>query len=543
MFYAHTRSLGAQSGVQQNPLQDDTEGLGTSAGDQVVSLVARFKRGRIDKPFKVTSGNLKKKLGAPESLRVSALNEAYVQLYEAVNSGAAQAVVMRLSASASVQNQYAVVTVSKDSGETSFAASAQVPTDDYLFYLKDLECFNDGIQLQLNAPKVVDNAGQAQPTKVITLRVCEPDGTVRYEVTGSLDVAAVDEYGNDYFIGSVIESITDTIQIHAADGAQIPVNADCYGRNTDGSDKFATTGSAPLVLFTEGGTAYTDADYDTAVNALERSPLDYGNCFTAGTEAISLISKLIAMNTRANRLIAVDVPGDLTPEAAQTFVNQLNVDTHYASFYWAPLKTTDPVNGGKAIIGTSGFQVGQRCARNANTNSYGLAPKNYPIAGAEWPLNRTGVEPLVDVDDPTMSDLANAKINPVLFESYDGGGKYVFRDSLTAAKVSTSYKKLISVADMSSSFDNDIAMYGNKIKQLPMDVAIDKMQKFLKTRIQAMLSSGWLVSSDNPNIGDKGGIYSVTRNAQRPADRMDVLTWCHYDGVARAIYTTQTLSQ
>jgi urease alpha subunit len=35
---------------------------------------------------------------------------------------------------------------------------------------------------------------------------------------------------------------------------------------------------------------------------------------------------------------------------------------------------------------------------------------------------------------------------------------------------------------------------------------------------------------------------SVTRNLQRPADRMDVAYGVHYDGVNRATFITQTIS-
>jgi hypothetical protein len=539
MFYSHTRSLGAQSGVQLDPLKDNTDGFAAGTGDQVVSIVGRFKRGRIDAPFVVDKGTLKAKLGAAESLRVSALNEAYVQLYEAVNNGAVQAVVQRLAPSSAARS-FAVFKVDATSGAGTFSVSADVPADPFLFYLDDLECFNDGVILEVNAPTVL-SAGVAAPTKVVTIRVKAPDGTVRYEVTGSLDHAAVDDFGNDYFIGSKFAELTDTIEVNVADNASIPVNSNCYGRNTDGSDKFLA--SSTLVLFDEGGTAYTSDDYDAAISKLENGTLDYGYMISGGSQAVALLSKLVALNTRANRHFIIDVPGDLSVDAAQTFVSQLNVDTHYVTFYWAPLKTTDPVNGGKAIIGLGGFQAGQRCARNAVTNAYGLANKQYPISGKDWPINRTGVAQLVTPSDVQRSDLASAKINPVLLERYTGGSKYVFIDCLTAAQVTTSYRKLVSVAEMSASLDDMVVRYGKEVLQLPMDVAISKMKSFLKTTLSNMRATNWLVASDNPDLGDAGWTFTVAPNAQRKADRMDVSYGVHYNGVARAIFVQQTLSQ
>lgn len=540
MFYPHTRSLGAQSGVQLDQVIDNTDSITAGNGDQMGATVGRFKRGRIDAPFVVDRGTLKSKLGTPESLRVSALNEAYVHLYEALNNGAVQAVVSRLSTSAAV-NSYAVFNID-ESGVSSFTVSPTAPTTKYLFYLKDLECFNDGIQLSVSAAQVLDGV-TPKPTAIINLIVMEADGTIRYNVTGSLDEAAVDDYGQDYFIGSKIAALTDTIEISTFAGATIPVNADCYGRASDGSTKAATTGDSPLVLFAEGGTSYTADDYDRAVSALETGTIDYRYGFSGGSEAVALVSKLVQMHIRANRTFVLDVPGDLTPEAAATWIAQLGIDTHYVSYYWAPLQTDDPVNGGKAIIGLGGYQVGLRCGRNASTNSYGLAPMNYPIAGKDWPLNRTGVKQLVTPTDNQLNDLAAAKINPVVFERYNGGSKYVFRDSLTAAQVSTSYRKLISVAEMSSTLDDMVVKYGKECLQLPMDVAITRMEKYLKTNLAAMRSSGWIVASNNPALGDTGYAYTVTANAQRPADKMDVKYWIHYNGVNRAAEVQQSIEQ
>ncbi|ABO60605.1 hypothetical protein LA345_38960 (plasmid) [Burkholderia vietnamiensis] len=539
MFYSHTRSLGAQSGVQLNPLKDNTDGFSAGNGDQVVGIVGRFKRGRIDAPFVVDRGTLKSKLGAPESLRVSALNEAYVQLYEAVNNGAVSAVVQRLAPAAAARS-FAVLKIDDVSGASTFSVSPTAPTANYLLYLDDLECFNDGVLLEVNAKKAT-SAGAPAPSKIVTIRVKEPNGNVRYEVTGSLDQTAVDEYGNDYFIGSKFAELTDLITVSVSATAAVATNADCYGRNTDGTDKFVA--SSNLVLFSEGGTAYASTDYDAAISKLENGTLDFGYLISGGSQAVALLSKLAALCVRANRHFVLDVPGSLTPDAAQTFVSQLGLDTHYVSIYWAPLNTNDPVNGGKAIIGLGGFQAGQRCARNAQTNSYGLAPKNYPIAGKDWPINRTGVVQLYTPSDVQKSDLALAKINPVILERYTGGSKYVFVDSLTAAQVTTSYRKLISVAEMSASLDDMVVKYGKECLQLPMDIAIKRMTAFLKFTLTAMRASNWLVASNDPVLGDAGWTFTVTRNAQRPADRMDVNYGTHYDGVNRATYVQQTLSQ
>lgn len=546
-FYPHTRQLGAESGVQLNPVRDNTTGFGPDGGDQVGATVGRFKRGRIDMPFLVNRGTMRAKLGPPESTVVSELNEAYTHIYDAVNNGTAEVVVARLTTSAATE-KYAVFALDDTDTDYEFTVADAPPTGaGYVFFLRDRECFNDGIRIEINAIEEIVDSGSGPapaPTKMVTIRVRQPDGTLRAEATGSLDTRAVDDYGQDAFVGTLLASQLDTLELTAAANAEIAATASCYGTHDDGTDKLTTSGESPIVLFVEGSTAYTNDDYDRIVTSLEKSPFDYGYCFTAGTRAVALISKLATMNVRANRQLVVDIPGNLTPAGAKAFRDQLSISSYYVQFYWAPLRADDPVNGGKAAIGYSGFQVGLRCARNAQTNAYGLAPKNYPIAGKDWPLTRTGIVPTYSPDQPEMNLLAKAQINPVLFERYNGGGRYVFIDSLTAALVSTSYQKLITVAEMSSSIDDTVVKFGKEALQSPMEIAISKMNRFLKDRVfEPARSSGWLVASDEPALGDQGWMFTVRRNAARPAEQMDVEYWLHYDGVARAIHVTQTISR
>jgi hypothetical protein len=77
-----------------------------------------------------------------------------------------------------------------------------------------------------------------------------------------------------------------------------------------------------------------------------------------------------------------------------------------------------------------------------------------------------------------------------------------------------------------------------------MEIAIDKTEKFLKDKVfDPARSTGWLVASDEPALGNKGWAFSVQRSKVKPAEDMIVDYWLHYDGVARAIHVTQTISR
>lgn len=109
-FRPFVRQIGFQPGVQLNPLADNTDGATPDNADQIAAMVVRCTRGPIDKPFRVHRGNLIAKTGPATPIRSSALNEAKIQMHEAVNNGAVEVVVARLVPAAAVK-RYALVTL------------------------------------------------------------------------------------------------------------------------------------------------------------------------------------------------------------------------------------------------------------------------------------------------------------------------------------------------------------------------------------------------------------------------------------------------
>ena len=142
-----------------------------------------------------------------------------------------------------------------------------------------------------------------------------------------------------------------------------------------------------------------------------------------------------------------------------------------------------------------------------------------------------------------LSLLARAKLTPVIYETYTGGGRYVCRDSLTCALVESSPKKLIAVADMSASIDESATRAAKDFLQLPMDVSVKKMRDFLPTLFEGARASGWLVPSDDPQMNGAAWVYDVRPNEQRPYDAMDVSYWLRYDRTNRQTFVTQTLTK
>lgn len=538
------RQLGAESGVQLNPLRDNSEIPTSDNSDQVFGILMRATRGRIDKPFSINRGNVFSKIGKGEQIRLSALNEAWVHVVEALNNGAYEAVVQRL-VTESVVVKWAQLVVTDLTFANTFSVSEVEPVTPFLIAVKHLECYNDGIVLEYRADEL-KVGGVAVANDKITLRIRDKDGVLLYEFSGSLNIDAKDDYGNSAYLPDVALSLTDSVEVSVGViGATVDPTSDAYGYDDGGKEKWVK--SAVLVCFDEGDTAYTTADYMAARSKLQNTPFNYAYISSGGTQSPGLLAQLAQLAFDTNRQLRFDVPGNLTPEGAITFVEQLNMGasptSHLMHAFWSPLKSDDPTGvNPKGHIGTATLNIAYACLRNAQTNAKGFAPKNYVIAGREWPIRRVRVTQVYSPSNQELNALARAKINPVLFETYTGGGRYVFRDSLTCALVESSLKKLISVADMSTSIDDATTRFGKDILQLPMQIAVKRMKDFLSELFSGAEASGWLVPSNDPSMDGAAFKFDVRPNEVRPYDRMDCSYWLRYDGTVRQIFVTQTLA-
>lgn len=544
---AFVRQLGAESGVQLNPLRDGSAIPAAGNADQSFGIIMRATRGRIDKPFLVDRGSVARKLGKGEPMRVNALNEAYVQVVEALNNGAYQAVVQRLSTSASAISWVSVATAAEGDGFT-YDVTESEPEGPFLFAVKHLECFNDGIVLEFRADeKKVGGVAAANDT--LTLRIKDSGGVMLYEFTGSLNPDAKDDFGSSAYLPDVVSSRTDAVElIVGVTGAQAVVApaSTAYGYDANGKQKWANSGVQ--VAFVEGPLEFDTEDYVAAREKLQASQFEFAYLSSGGSQAPALLGQLANLAHDSNRQLRFDVPGTLTPDAAIAFVEQLNLSaatsSHLLHAYWAPLKTDDPTGvNPKGYFGTATLNIAYACARNAQRNAKGFAPKNYPVAGREFPVNRLGVSQTYALRDQELNALARAKINPVVYETYTGGGRYVFRDSLTLAPVDNSLKKLISVVEMSTSIDEAVTRAAKDSLQLPMAIASKRASDFLTSLFEGAEASGWLMPSAAPEMGGKAWAFEVKPNEVRPADALDVSYWLHYEGTNRQTFVTQTITR
>lgn len=546
MTIPFSRTIDKRSGVQLNPINDMSETPSTSTVAHNMAITGRFARGRIDKVFAVSRNKLKRTLGAAQSMSVSALGEPYVHIQEALKSGTVQAIVSRL-VSAEATNKLMVASVPKPAPEGAEAAPAWTlvteaagPTGDYLVAIKHLECFSEGVKAEIHADAAVGADGKPAPSKIIVLQLRDVNTNeiVLGPYKGSLDPAALDEFDKSYFIGDIVAQFTDLLEVVEVNAdAAVPTTCAFYGKK-DNKDAYA---SAVLVPFTEGSKLYTTSDLDAAVDRIRRSRPSFTYIGSGGTENVALISRLLELGKLINKQVCWDIPGRFTPAAAITFYASVGgaTDSIYSQCYWAPIKATNPAAGGIAFMGTSGLNIGLRCARNAQTNAKGIAPRNVVIAGSDFAVNRTNMVQAYEPDEDTeLEELAANRINPVLFKDYQSGGKYAWIDSLTGAQTEGA-TKLIAVVEMATYVDDTLASAAQEALQKPMAKAIEKTTKFAGNFLESLQSAGWL----QPSAELDGACYSATiqANANQPFEKMNIDTAICYDGTARIIVQQQSV--
>lgn len=608
-FRPFLRSLGAQPGVQLNPLIDKTDGASTSNTDQIVGLIARLPRGRTDRSFSVSRSNFAQRTGQrPTPMRVSALNEARLQAYECLQAGASEVVIQRLT-SASATRRYgvarlasgatlsatvsngAVTAITVSNGGTnyvtgqeleftsatgtgakatliatngaitgatiinggsgysaaptvavannvSWTAEDAIPSSGFLLAIEDKNCWNDGVVLAIHAD-ATDSATPMAATD-ITLRVIDPatDEVVR-EFSGSLDEAALDDYSGSKFLADVAATQDDSYVITVAPGAVIPTTAGCYGNDANGRAKWGRS-IGPVVLFTEGSTSYSEADLSRCVKSLVDGDLPFGYLISGGTQSVSLLTKLANAAIEANIQFLHDLPGSLGKDAVIALNRTLGFNSHLVQAYWAPEQAIDPLNGNRAIWGASGLQAGMRARRNAQRNAKGFAPKHYPIAGKDWPVQRAGMTKLFVLTDGDESELAQNHINPVLSKTFGSGEFYVFADQLTSARTDVSRRKLITVAERSVEIEWMVAAYCRELLHLPLQEAVRKLDAFLDRMHADALASDWLRPA--VQLGGRGMDWEIAADENR-ADRITVVYKASFDGNVRQFFITPHLSK
>lgn len=532
-IYQMTPLIGQQPGVQINPAVDRTDRLLQESGDQTFAVVAKLSRGRIDKPMRVSADRLIRYCGRAGSLRTSALNSTYIQIVDAMTTGAAATVVSRLASSEAL-NKFMVInhgTIDPDtptSIEAIFTLAEEIQTGaDWFAQIKVADCINEGVFIQLSKGKTAEELSVTiRERKFNRLGKEVSTGEILYEVTGSTNVESVDESNQSNYIGDIAEKYYgDWLQIEINQQNKAILPTDTLNSQTIGK------GMAP---FTDEG-ILADLDFVACADAIRKTSLQYRYifCDLANT---ALLNALYLAAVANNRKMFVEVPGDLNPEAAINWQSQFNFDAQdsmYVDWIWTPVKRQDPTQkNGIILLGSVGQKVGYSCERNGRTNGFGMPALQQPIAGSDFRLIGTNFTQIYEPDNTELADLAEARINPCIYQEYHNGSGWVWSDSLSGTE-KTGISKLSSATEIVIWLMHYFGRYSKSHLQKPMTDRIKKQKEEMEKVLTWAEASGWLVPS--ASLGGVSFTYEVARNARYPDDRMDWAMNISIEGVVRQV--------
>lgn len=525
--------VGQQSGVQVNMPIDRVERMLAEAGDQTFAVVGKFSRGRIDKPFLVSSSKINRYLGSAKSMRADAQNEAYVQIFEAFSTGAAAAVVSRLSSKQAI-NRWIVL----NHGDAGVSLSENMPSaenTDWLIALKMADCINDGVFVEFEQGDTLDEITVTIKERNLDSKGNETGaGEVLYTFTGSTNPEAKDDVGNAYFLADVAAKFYgDWIDVVANGHSQANtiLEADAIKQKAV---------KATVMPYTDNGILESE-DYRKATLALGKTTLQY-RYLMGWSSNQTMVSTLIEVAQKYNRIMMQEVSGNLSPEAAIAFKDTFQYDAQggmYCLWIWSPLRRNDSTGAtGLYQFGTIGQKIGRACARNAVINEFGLPALNQPIAGKDFYILGVGLEQIYNPDDVELAMLAKARINPALYVTYHDGSGYVWDDSFSGAK-KNGISRLENAVEISYFLQEQVGKYARSLLQKPMETAISLMTRFVEDTLQACKASKWLIPS--ASLNGKAYTYTIKPNERNPEDEMMVTINIAIDGVVRRIFISQNL--
>lgn len=196
-----TKILGEAVGIQRQDVIDKSETTVLPSLNNGV-IAGHFKRGRMDKPFKVTSANYRSLLGHDPS------NASYLAVEDCFKQGVSELSILRVGQAGNLsghcapttinvrlhESQTLNITTSVNGGARNTLSSPEVGGFElFLFALSALLTDNDGGSIGFSSPLFTSMGAETQPP-------LEDNGAVILEINGLASDGTVLFYGKPYNI-------------------------------------------------------------------------------------------------------------------------------------------------------------------------------------------------------------------------------------------------------------------------------------------------------------------------------------------------------
>ena len=267
---------------------------------------------------------------------------------------------------------------------------------------------------------------------------------------------------------------------------------------------------------------------------------------TCEIDSLSNLEALVGVMDKVNGHLLIDI-GDIDNwESAVAVTESINVNDHRVWVFWNPNRSRP--RSAKSILGRKkwrpcvGDYLGQLLARNTVNPASGIPPIQRPIAGYDFPLAFRDMEVFDNLvlEDDAQNALANAGVNVVMNERFEGGDRWIYGDVLTQYVSDDSALRLINAAEIETYSTNGLLAIIKKHMLKPSANMIDDATTECTRFLDACVTAGLFVFSQE--LGDLYYAFNITPRGNS-FDKVDVELSRRPEGCTRQVYYKGTITK
>lgn len=417
--------------------------------------------------------------------------------------------------------------------------------------------FDDNVEARVMVVDTKTTAPANDPLNNLVFKVAFTD-----KINGGL----ITELKGRLYTGGGIEALEES---HANDFNYITGKLDFYGALDNEYDFFesvttsysAAQADAIKTALTTNGALNQMGDYrvkekvlavpatavsDITADALKTSLLNMRDrpryitsCEVGSLPHIEAIAEVVG---KLNCHAILDAGNIKDWQSVVGLVEAMALNDHRIAVLWNPNESRP--SGASTVLARKKWRpcVGDYLAklliRNAATNASGIPPLNRPIAGYDFPVSFRDIEQFdgLTLDEEAQNALAEAGVNVVINERFEGGDRWIYGDALTQYDSKTSALRLTNAAEIETYTTNGVLGITKKhlLKGMSTFItdATDECERFLSAC--STDTAGLLKPSS-----ELGGLYyalSITPRADAPFEKADVKLSRRPEGCARQVF-------
>lgn len=415
--------------------------------------------------------------------------------------------------------------------------------------------FDSNVQANVQVTDYKNSKTPADPLSGLVFSIIfkdKVDGRVLTQLSGGL------------YMGGGVEALEEN---HANDFNYIMGKLDFYGALNGDYDFFESVTTTYAVA--QAAAIKTALEANGVFNNLgdyriKSKLLDVPASTVVDATVLELRDSLLGMKNRPNYIVCCEIDslpnieviaevmskinchglldvGELTDWRTVTaLVESISINDHRFWVFWNPNKSRP--SGSTTVLARKkwrpcvGDHLGQLLLRNARTNSSGIPPINRPIAGYGFPLSFRDMEALSGVmlndDEEAQNALAEAGVNVVMNERFEGGDRWVYADALTQYNKKTSALRLTNAAEIETYTTNLVLGVVKKHLLKNMSSFVTDANDECSRKLDACATAGLLLPSS-----ELGGLYYALQITQRgnSFEKADVQFSRRPEGCARQV--------